>query len=98
MLIATNFRQLYSLLVYFKQSVANSVDPNHQSDMACADPESLLIPLQVGPHRHASETPFKAGHHRHASETLFNRHASETPFKWRFAGVPMMAQHLMLAW
>ena len=24
--------------------------------------------------------------------------ASETPFKWRFAGVPMMAQHWMLAW
>ena len=24
--------------------------------------------------------------------------ASETPFKWRFAGVPLMAQHRMLAW
>ena len=31
----------------------------------------------------------KRGHHRHASET---------PFKWRFAGVPMMVQHWMLAW
>ena len=24
--------------------------------------------------------------------------ASETPFKWRFAGVTMMTQQLMLAW
>ena len=31
----------------------------------------------------------KAGHHRPASET---------PFKWRFAGVPKMAQHWMHAW
>ena len=30
------------------------------------------------------QIPLKAGHHRSASET---------PFKWRFAGVPMMAQH-----
>ena len=33
--------------------------------------------------------PLLAGHHRHASET---------PLKWRFAGVPMMAQHWMVAW
>ena len=25
-----------------------------------------------------------------------HRHASETPFKWRFAGVPMMAQHWII--
>ena len=30
------------------------------------------------------QVPLKAGHHRPASET---------PFKWRFVGVPMMAQH-----
>ena len=33
--------------------------------------------------------PLLAGHHRPASET---------PFRWHFAGVPMMAQHLTLAW
>ena len=27
-----------------------------------------------------------------------HRPAREKPFKWRFAVVPMMAQHLMLAW
>ena len=26
------------------------------------------------------------------------RPASESPFKWRFAGVPMVTQNLMLAW
>ena len=36
-----------------------------------------------------SKLPLKAGHHWLASET---------PFKWRFAGVPMMAQHWILAW
>ena len=35
------------------------------------------------------QTPLYAGHHWPASET---------PFKWRFAGVPLMAQHRMLAW
>ena len=34
-------------------------------------------------------TPLYAGHHWPASET---------PFKWRFAGVPLMAQHRMQAW
>ena len=35
------------------------------------------------------QMPLKSGH---------NRPASATPFKWRFAGMPMMAQHWMLAW
>ena len=33
------------------------------------------------------QIPLKAGH---------RRPSSETPFKWRFAGVQMMAKHLML--
>ena len=33
--------------------------------------------------------PLKAGNHKPASEL---------PLKWHFAGVPMMAQHYMLAW
>ena len=55
----------------------------------------FLMPITV---KNASEmssaevvrcTQLKAGH---------PRPASETPFKWRFAGEPMMVQHLMLAW
>ena len=34
------------------------------------------------------QIPLQVGHHWPASET---------PFKWRFAGVPMMTEHLMLA-
>ena len=33
--------------------------------------------------------PLTVGHHPPASET---------PFLWRFAGVPMMAHHLMMDW
>ena len=62
----------------------------------CADPESfarggptvttfLLFSFYEGKR---IKIALKAGHHRPASET---------PFKWRFAGGPMMAQHLMLA-
>ena len=35
------------------------------------------------------QIPLRAGHHRPANDT---------PFKWRFAGVPMMDQHRILAW
>ena len=35
------------------------------------------------------EKPLKAGYYRPASKT---------PLKWRFAGMPMMAQHWILAW
>ena len=41
----------------------------------CRDGEKIEIPLKVGHHRPASETPLK----------------------WRFAGVPIMAQYRMLA-
>ena len=50
--------------------------------------EWIQISLESGHHRPASETPFigpPAKRHLNG--------VSLTPFKWRFAGVPMMAQH-----
>ena len=35
------------------------------------------------------QIPLKSGHHQPTSES---------PLKWRFAGVPIMAKHWMLAW
>ena len=66
--------------------------------LACADPEKFVrggptlttffffFKLMRGD---MIQIPLKADHHRPASETPFTR---------RFAGVLMMAQHLMLAW
>ena len=63
----------------------------HNCSAACADPErgptlTTFFLLMMG---ERIQTPLYAGHHWPASET---------PFKWRFAGVPLMAQHRMLAW
>ena len=58
---------------------------NENKHRSCTDPESLF---RGGPTfslvNERCQIPLKSGHHRPASET---------PFKWRFAGVPMMAQH-----
>ena len=48
---------------------------------SCADPESFV---RGGPTLTFLDDDGREGHHPPSSET---------PFKWRFAGVPMMAQH-----
>ena len=55
----------------------------HRTSYPCAGPESFF---SDGVHLEVLfiQIPIKPGHHRTASET---------PFKWRFAGMPLMAQH-----
>ena len=69
-------------------TLGTKVKVKEMSYYACADPESFVNSenvffLLIRGER--IQLPLKAGH---------DRSASETPFKWRFAGGPMIAQHV----
>ena len=59
--------------------------------ITCADPESFV---RGGP----TLIKFFLVYEGRDDPADHHRPASEMPFKWRFAGVPMMAQHWILAW
>ena len=81
----------FQFLSYHMRRLTRAFAARIHKGWTCADPESFF---QRGPNFDRVfqsilvdewiQIPQKSGHHRPANET---------PFKWRFAGVPMMAQH-----
>ena len=57
---------------------------------ACADPESFA---RGGPTLTTFFLLMRGGRIQISLKAGRHRPTSETPFKWRFAGVPMLAQH-----